>query len=82
MVINHVHDDFEVEPVCRELDLSVSGYNARSTRPVNARHLRDERLVEHIRRIHAVSGRPMGPGASTASCDAKACTPPGTPSNG
>ncbi|MGW7369452.1 IS3 family transposase [Streptomyces sp. NPDC054841] len=59
-VINHLRDDFGVEPVCRELDLSVSAYNARRRRPASARHLRDERLVEHIRRIHAASGETYG----------------------
>ncbi|MEU2600572.1 IS3 family transposase [Streptomyces hirsutus] len=59
-VINHLRDDFGVELVCREPDLSVSAYNARGRRPASARHLRDERLVEHIRRIHAASGETYG----------------------
>lgn len=49
-------DDFEVEPVCRELDLSVSAQNARRERPNSARRQCDEHLIEHIRRIHATSG--------------------------
>jgi transposase InsO family protein len=59
-VINHLRDDFGVEPVCRELDLSVSAYNAGRRRPASVRRLRDERLVEHIRRIHAASGETYG----------------------
>jgi hypothetical protein len=59
-VINHLRDDFGVEPVCREVDLSVSACNARRRRPASARHLRDERLVGHIRRIHAASGKACG----------------------
>ncbi|MFG2884559.1 hypothetical protein ACGFYV_20095 [Streptomyces sp. NPDC048297] len=59
-MIDHLRDDFGVEPVCRELDLSVSAYNARRRRPASARHLRDERLVEHIHRIHAASGKAYG----------------------
>lgn len=59
-MINHLRDDFGVEPVCRELDLPVSAYNARRRRPASARHLRDERLIEHIRRIHAASGETYG----------------------
>ncbi|MFD7319465.1 IS3 family transposase [Streptomyces sp. NPDC059883] len=59
-VINHLRDDFGVEPVCRELDLSVSAYNARRRRPKSARRQRDEQLVEHIRRIYDASGETYG----------------------
>ncbi|WP_079168204.1 IS3 family transposase [Streptomyces colonosanans] len=44
----------------RELDLSVSAYNARRRRPKSARHRRDEQLIEHIRRLHAESGETYG----------------------
>ncbi|MEU0375508.1 IS3 family transposase [Streptomyces sp. NPDC006283] len=40
--------------------MSVSAYNARRRRPQSARRLRDERLVEHIRRVHAASGETYG----------------------
>ncbi|WP_420882600.1 IS3 family transposase [Streptomyces noursei] len=59
-VINHLRDDFGVEPVCRELDLSVSAYNARRKRPMSARRQRDAHLTERIRRIHAASGETYG----------------------
>ncbi|MFF1651740.1 IS3 family transposase [Streptomyces sp. NPDC058240] len=59
-VINHLRDDFGVEPVCRELDLSVSAFNARRRRPKSARRQRDEQLIEHIRRIHDASGETYG----------------------
>ncbi|WP_329378608.1 hypothetical protein [Streptomyces sp. NBC_01716] len=55
-MIDHLRDDFGVGPVCRELDLSVSAFNARRRRPKSARRLRDEQLIEHIRRIHDTSG--------------------------
>ncbi|MFF1918290.1 IS3 family transposase [Streptomyces sp. NPDC058239] len=59
-MINHLRDDFGVEPVYRELDLSVSAYNARRKRPKSARRLRDEHLVADIRRIHTGSGETHG----------------------
>ncbi|MGP3985835.1 IS3 family transposase [Streptomyces sp. 3N207] len=59
-MINHLRDDFGVEPVCRELNLSVSAYNARRKRPKSARRRRDEQLIEHIHRIHAASGETYG----------------------
>ncbi|WP_405683511.1 IS3 family transposase [Streptomyces sp. NBC_01387] len=59
-VINHLRDDFGVEPVCRELDLSVSAYNARRRRPKSARRRRDDHLVAEIRRIHTDSGETYG----------------------
>lgn len=59
-MINHLRDDFGVEPVCRELDLSVSAYNARRRRPKSARRLRDERLLIKIRAAHAASGGTYG----------------------
>lgn len=59
-MINHLRDDFGVEPVCRELDLSVSAYNARRRRPKPARRLRDEQLLKHIHRIHDTSGETYG----------------------
>ncbi|MER5386585.1 IS3 family transposase [Streptomyces sp. NPDC002688] len=59
-MINHLRDDFGVEPVCRELGLSVSAFNARHRRPKFARRLRDEQLVKHIRRAHDTSGETYG----------------------
>lgn len=59
-MINHLRDDFGVEPVCRELDLSVSAFNARRRRPKSARRQRDEQLIQHIRRIHDASGEIYG----------------------
>ncbi|MEW2085902.1 hypothetical protein [Streptomyces sp. NPDC005283] len=54
-MINHLRDDFGVEPVCRELNLSVSAHYARRSRPKSARRLRDEQLIEQIRAIHVIS---------------------------
>lgn len=51
-MINHLRQDFGVEPVCRELDLSASAYYARRRRAPSARARRDAWLVEQIRRIH------------------------------
>ncbi|MBQ1117084.1 hypothetical protein AB0G82_28760 [Streptomyces anulatus] len=59
-MINHLRGDFEVEPVCRDLDLSVSSRtrpppSAFEVRPP-ARRLRDDHLVAKIRRIRTDSG--------------------------
>lgn len=82
-VINHLRDDFGVEPVCRELNLSVSAYNTRRRRPKSARHRHDAGLVEHIRRIHENSGRTYGaPEGPTANFDAMASPLPAAPSSG
>lgn len=59
-MINHLRDDFGVEPVCRELNLSVSAYNARRRRPKSTRRLRDEQLLAKIRAAHAASGETYG----------------------
>jgi transposase InsO family protein len=59
-VINHLRADFGGEPVCRELDLSVSAFNACRRRPKSARYLRDKHLIEHVRRIHDASGGTYG----------------------
>ncbi|MET8454422.1 IS3 family transposase [Streptomyces sp. NPDC005209] len=60
-MINYLRDDFGVEPVCRELGLSVSAYNARRRRrPKSARRLRDEQLLTKIRVAHAASGETYG----------------------
>ncbi|BBA96935.1 hypothetical protein RVR_2461 [Actinacidiphila reveromycinica] len=59
-MINHLRDDFGVEPVCPELDLPVSAYNARRQRLKSARRQRDEQLMEHIHRIHDASGETYG----------------------
>ncbi len=49
-----------VEPICRELEVSVSAYRARRTRPPSARALRDVWLLAQIRRVHAGSGGVYG----------------------
>lgn len=59
-MINHLRDDFGVEPVCRELNLSVSAHYARRSWPKSARRLRDEQLIEQIRAIHVISGETYG----------------------
>lgn len=59
-MINHLRDDFGVEPVCRELGLSVSAYNARRRRPKSARRLRDEQLLTKIRAAYTASGETYG----------------------
>ncbi|MFJ8827613.1 IS3 family transposase [Streptomyces sp. NPDC102467] len=59
-MINHLRDDFGVEPLCRELDLSVSAFNARRRRPKSSRRQRDEQLIEYIRCIHDASGETYG----------------------
>ena len=80
-MINHLRDGFGVEPVCRELDLSVSAFNARRRRPKSARRLRDEQLINHVRRITPLPARPTEPAASTASSSAKVSPPPAAPSS-
>ena len=65
-MIIHLRDNFGVEPVCRELNLSVSAFNARRRRPKSTRRLRDEELLAHLRRIHATSGETYGAHASCA----------------
>ena len=59
-MINHLRDDFEVEPVCRELGLSVSAYNARRRQPESAPRLRDEQLLTKIRAAYTHSGETYG----------------------
>ena len=49
-----------VEPICRELEVSVSAYRARRTRPPSDRTLRDAFLLAQIRRVHAESGDVYG----------------------
>jgi transposase InsO family protein len=61
-VINRLRDDFEVEPVCRELGLLVSAYNARRRRPKSPRRLRDEQLLARTRAVHSASGETYGAG--------------------
>lgn len=80
-VINHLRDDFGVEPVCRELDLSVSAYNARRRRPKSARRQLDEHLIEHIRRIHTASGETYGARRIHRQLRREGITAPGAPSN-
>ncbi|MFJ2811584.1 IS3 family transposase [Kitasatospora sp. NPDC087271] len=59
-MIDHLREDFGVEPVCRELDLSVSAYFARRSRPRSARSVRDEVLLERIRAVHEGSAGTYG----------------------
>lgn len=59
-MITHLRDDFRVEPICRELDLSVSACNARRRRPKSPRRRRDDHLVAEIRRVHTGSGETYG----------------------
>jgi len=51
---------FGVEPICREIEVSASGYQARKTRPPSLRAQRDEYLLGAIRRVHAASGGVYG----------------------
>ncbi len=51
---------FGVEPICREIEVSVSAYRARKTRPPSMRARRDEHLLGAIRRVHAASGGVYG----------------------
>ncbi|MFD9192348.1 IS3 family transposase [Streptomyces phaeochromogenes] len=59
-MINLLRDDFGVEPVCRDLDLSVSACNTRRRRLKSARRQLDEQLIEHIHRSHDASGETYG----------------------
>jgi len=49
-----------VEPVCRELEVSVSAYRARRRRPPSSRSLRDAFLLPEIRRVHEGSNGVYG----------------------
>jgi putative transposase len=51
---------FGVEPICREIEVSASAYQARKTRPPSLRAQRDEYLLGAIRRVHAASGGVYG----------------------
>ena len=53
--VDRHRDRFGVEPICREIEASVSAYRARRTRPPSARALRDVYLLAEIRRVHADS---------------------------
>ena len=53
-------DRFGVEPIARELEVSVSAYRARRTRPPSDRALRDVWLLAQIRRVQAESGGVYG----------------------
>jgi putative transposase len=44
---------FGVEPICREIEVSVSAYRARRRRRPSARAARDAELLREIRRVHA-----------------------------
>jgi putative transposase len=52
-VIDHLREDFGVEPVCRVLDLCPGTYYGRKRRPPSARARRDGDLLEQIKQIHA-----------------------------
>ncbi|MST50265.1 IS3 family transposase, partial [Mobiluncus porci] len=58
--IDEYRDRFGVEPICRVLGASLEGgfitsrgYRAAKSRPVSARSVRDQLLVEELRVIHA-----------------------------
>ncbi|MFE5948539.1 IS3 family transposase [Streptomyces sp. NPDC056480] len=59
-MIDHLHDGFGADPVCRVLDLSPSAYFARRTRPKSARRLRDENLIPLVTAVWEDSGRTYG----------------------
>jgi putative transposase len=46
---------FGVEPICRTLDVSASAYYHRAAGRRSARVIRDERLVDQIREVHAAN---------------------------
>jgi hypothetical protein len=71
-LIDHLRDDFGVEPVCRVLDLCSGTYYGRKRRPASARNARDAVLLEQIRDVHQATTGSMGSGASINSCDARA----------
>jgi putative transposase len=50
--IDERRDDFGVEPICRTLDVSASGYYERRTGCRSARAVEDERLLARIRKLH------------------------------
>lgn len=49
-------DRFGVEPICREIEVSASAYRARRSARPSARAVRDEYLLNQIRRVHADAG--------------------------
>ncbi|GAA4638953.1 IS3 family transposase [Actinoallomurus vinaceus] len=51
-MIDHLRDDFGVEPVCRVLDLCPGTYYGRKRRPPSARARRDADLLAQIKQIH------------------------------
>ena len=55
-----IDERFGVEPICREIEVSASAYQARKTRPPSLRAQRDEYLLGAIRRVHAASGGVYG----------------------
>jgi ribosomal protein L20 len=46
---------FGVEPICKQLPIAPSAYNAAKSRPPSARAMRDEALRPEIRRVHRVN---------------------------
>ena len=53
-------DRLGVEPICRELEVSLSAYRARRTRSPSSRSLRDVWLLAQIRRVHEGSNGVYG----------------------
>lgn len=57
--VDEHRDQFGVEAICRTLGatgcgfMTSRGYRAAKTRPASARALRDDLLLEEIRRVHA-----------------------------
>ena len=48
---------FGVEPICRTLGVSASAYYRRASGERSERAVRDERLLDRIREMHAANGR-------------------------
>ena len=46
---------FGVEPICRVLDVSASGYYQRASGERSARDVEDERLLGRIQEVHAAN---------------------------
>lgn len=79
-VIDHLRDRFEVEPVCRVLDLCPGTYYGRKRRPPSARARRDAVLIEQIKSIRTTAC--MALTASTDNCAVRACRWRGAPWSG
>ncbi|MEU1281425.1 IS3 family transposase [Streptomyces sp. NPDC005805] len=59
-MIDRLRGDVGVEPVFRELGISVSACNVRRRRPKSARRLRDEQFLTKIRAVYIASGGTCG----------------------